>query len=310
MTPDPDFAAQVERVRHFNRFYTRQIGVLQGKWLESRFSLTEARVLYELSRRERATASDIVEELGIDRGYLSRIVAKFAEDGLISRRRGAKDGRQVQLALTPKGRRDFAPLDRRSNDQVGGMLKKLTPAGRARVGEAMATIESIVAGNRPAVRQPVLRPHRPGDMGWVVARHGEIYAREYGWDSRIEALTADIVSAFLKNFDPARERCWIAELGGEPVGSVFLVRDSQDVARLRLLIVDPVARGHGIGRSLVDECIAFARQAGYRKITLWTHAVLTAARAIYKQTGFTLVEEWVHDEFGKPEASETWELEL
>ena len=302
-------AEQIGAVRRFNRFYTRQIGLLQDRLLHTRFSLTEARVLYELSRRDRLTASDIVAALQIDHGYLSRILRRFDAEGLILKTRAQDDGRQTLLSLTAKGRKAFAPVDRRSQDQVVQMLGKANTAQRKCIVAAMNEIEEILGDEKPR-RSFTLRPHRPGDMGWVVARHGTLYAKEYDWDSRIEALTAEIVANFLKKFDSAREKCWIAEIDGEPVGSVFLVRESDEVARLRLLIVDPQARGLGIGKRLVDECIAFARKAGYRKITLWTHGVLKAARGIYQQAGFRLTEQWVHDEFGKPEPSETWDLDL
>lgn len=304
----------VDAVRRFNRFYTRQIGLLQGRLFDSPFSLTQARVLYELAQRGSCTASDIAQELNLDHGYLSRMLRRFADDGLISKTTDKADARQSVLALAAKGRKAFARLDARSHREVETMLRPIPAAQRRRAIAAMGDIGAILDG-KPAPAPALnptwrLRTHRPGDMGFVVARHGTLYPAEYGWDSRIEALTAEIVAAFLKNFDPARERCWIAECDGEPVGSVFLVRETDAVARLRLLIVDPKARGLGIGRRLVEECIRFARAAGYVKITLWTHAVLTAARAIYAQAGFRLVEEWTHDEFGKTEASETWELEL
>lgn len=307
-------AQQVAAVRRFNRFYTRQLGLLRSRFFESRFSLSEARVLYEIAHREKCTASDIVAELDIDHGYLSRILTRFAADGLISKKRVQNDARQTLLSLTAKGRKVFAPLNRRSDIIVETMLQGVSGSERERVVAAMNAIESIV-GKKNVAHEEVrpaytLRTHRSGDMGWVVERHATLYGVEYGWDARIEALTAEIVAAFLKNFDPARERCWIAEIAGEPVGSVFLVKETDDVARLRLLIVDPKARGLGIGKRLVDECVTFARQAGYAKITLWTHVVLVSARRIYKGTGFRVVEEWVHDEFGKPEASESWDLIL
>lgn len=298
----------VDAVRRFNRFYTRQIGLLQDRLFDSPFSLTQARVLFEISQRGACTASDIAQELSLDHGYLSRTLRRFADDGLISRTTDKADARQSLLTLTAKGRRAFARLDARSHEEIEAMLRPVPAARRRRAIAAMDDIGAILGGKpAPAWR---LRTHRPGDMGFVVERHGTLYPAEYGWDSRIEALTAEIVAAFLKSFDPARERCWIAECDGETVGSVFLVRETDEVARLRLLIVDPKARGLGIGRRLVEECIAFARAAGYRKITLWTHAVLVAARAIYAQAGFRLVEEWTHDEFGKSEASETWEFSL
>ena len=265
-----------------------------------------------MSRRERCTASDLATELGLDHGYLSRILAGFAKEKLISRERSKEDGRQIVLSLTAKGRKAFAPIDERSQRDAGALLEKLSPEDQQRMVNAMSTIEALVGHDEKQTRSYSLRPHRPGDMGWVVARHGVLYGEEYGWDAGIEALTAEIVSNFLKNFDPAREQCWIAEIDGEPVGSVFIVKEPKkdDVARLRLLIVDPKARGLGIGHRLVEECIRFSREAGYKKITLWTHAVLKAARVIYQQHGFTLTEEWVHDDFGKPEPAETWDLKL
>ena len=304
------FDQRVAGVRRFNRFYTGQIGLLQDRWLQSPFSLTEARVLYEIASRARATASEIGRELKLDPGYLSRILRRFRQRGLVRKTPSEKDGRRAFLTLTARGRAAFAPLDRRSGEQVAAMLNKIPPAEQKRVVSAMANIETLIRKTSAKERSYVLRSHKTGDMGWVVARHGALYAAEYGWDSRIEALTAEIVSTFLKNFDPKREACWIAEIDGEPVGSVFLVRETDDVARLRLLIVEPQARGLGIGKRLVNDCVGFARRAGYTKITLWTHGVLTAARAIYQSVGFRLVDQWVHDEFGKPEASETWELEL
>lgn len=308
--PDTEFDRRIGAVRSFSRFYTRRIGLLQHRFLQSSFSLTQGRVLYEIAHGTRRTASDIVTSLGIDAGYLSRILRGFEERELITRKRASDDGRQAMLSLTAKGRLAYAALDKRSQDEVGGMLSELSDADQRRVVGAMNTIEGVMShqqGHMPAVS---LRPHRAGDMGWVVARHGTLYAQEYGWDSTIEAITAEIVAAFLKKHDPACERCWIAELDGEAVGSIFLMRERADVARIRLLIVDPKARGLGIGNRLVDECISFAKIAGYRRITLWTHAVLTAARAIYKQRGFQLVRQWVHEDFGKPLESETWELVL
>jgi DNA-binding MarR family transcriptional regulator/GNAT superfamily N-acetyltransferase len=307
--PDPDFEQRIGAVRRFSRFYTRRIGLLQDGLLETQYSLTQGRVLYELAHRKDCTATDIVAALGLDHGYLSRILRSFEQQGLVVKRRGKEDGRQWLLSLTAKGRKVFAALDRRSQNDVGEMLRNLSEADQTRVVVAMDTIEALIECD-PSKRGYTLRSPQPGDMGWVVSKHGSLYAKEYGWDSTIEAITADIVSAFLKNYDPKRERCWIAEKDGEPVGSVFLVRDGDDVARIRLLIVDPKARGLGIGRDLVTQSIAFARATGYRKITLWTHSVLTAARAIYQREGFALVKNWVHEDFGKPVESETWELVL
>jgi DNA-binding MarR family transcriptional regulator/GNAT superfamily N-acetyltransferase len=310
VVPDPAFEQRISAVRRFTRFYTRRVGVLDERLLNSQFSLTQARVLYELAHQGEATATSLVAALDIDHGYLSRILRGFAQSDLIERHRSKTDGRQIVLSLTAKGRKAFAALDERSQRETGRMLAHLTDAEQRRVVAAMETIERLVGRDAEAEPHYTLRAHKPGDMGWVVARHGALYAAEYGWSSHIEAITAGIVSDFLKNFDPARERCWIAEMDGEPVGSAFLVRETDEVARLRLLLVEPQARGLGLGRDLVERCIAFARQAGYRKITLWTHSVLTAARAIYKRAGFQLVEQWEHADFGKPEPSETWELTL
>lgn len=311
MIPDPAFEQRVGAVRRFSRFYTRRIGLLQDGLLETPYSLTQARVLYELAHQRDCTATDIAGALGIDHGYLSRILRNFEERGLIRRKRAKQDGRQMVLALTAKGQLAFGALDKRSQNDMGAMLRGLSEAEQERVIAAMGTIETLIERKpQAAPRRYTLRPHRAGDMGWIVAKHGELYAREYGWDSTIEAITAEIVGTFLKNFDPKRERCWIAESDGEPVGSVFLVRDSDEVARIRLLIVDPKARGLGIGRDLVDRSIAFAREAGYRRITLWTHAVLITARAIYERAGFKRTRNWVHEDFGKPVESETWELAL
>jgi DNA-binding MarR family transcriptional regulator/N-acetylglutamate synthase-like GNAT family acetyltransferase len=301
-------AQRLAAVRQFNRFYTQRIGVLQEGWGRSPFSLTEARVLYELLHRDQATASEIGNELGLDAGYLSRILRGFAARGLIAKARSRADGRQIHLTVTPRGRKAFAPLEAYSDAEVGKMLDPLAPPEQVRLVAAMQTVEQLLAGERSTGY--LLRPHRPGDMGWIVSRHGAIYAEEYGWDQRLEALVAEVVAAFLRNFDPERERCWIAERDGENLGSVMLVKDTARVARLRMLLVEPQARGLGIGARLVEECIRFARQAGYRKITLWTHSVLTAARHVYQHAGFQLVDRKAHDEFGKRLMGETWDLTL
>jgi DNA-binding MarR family transcriptional regulator/GNAT superfamily N-acetyltransferase len=300
----------VAAVRRFNRFYTQRIGVLQFGWGGSPFSLTEARVLYELSRRDELTASAIGQELGLDPGYLSRILRAFAARGLVAKARSRADGRQVLLTLTARGRKAFAPLEDYSNAEVDTMLRRLSAGERRRLIAAMHAIEELVDGGGKDSNAIRLRQHRPGDMGWIVSRHGALYAQEHGWDERLEALCADIVAAFLRNFDPVQERCWIAERDEEPLGTVMLVKETAQVARLRLLLVEPKARGLGLGLQLVEECIRFARQAGYRKITLWTHSVLTAARHVYRKTGFRLVDKKAHDEFGKRLVGETWELDL
>jgi DNA-binding MarR family transcriptional regulator/GNAT superfamily N-acetyltransferase len=307
---ESDFDRRVGAVRRFNRFWTRQIGVLQDGYLESPFSLTEVRVLYEFAHREETTASELSKELGLDAGYLSRILRGFEERGLIGKKSSEADGRRSILWLTEQGREAFAPLDTRSHEVVGAMLGGLSPAEQGRLVEAMHTIEGLL-GDQPERKVPyLLRPHQPGDMGWIVHRHGVLYAREYGWDERFEALVAEIVAEFIQQYDPKRERCWIAERNGEIVGSVFLVKQSEEVAKLRLLLVEPSARGLGIGRRLVQECVRFAKLTGYGKITLWTNDVLRAARRIYEEAGFRLVYEEPHHSFGHDLVGQTWELEL
>jgi DNA-binding MarR family transcriptional regulator/GNAT superfamily N-acetyltransferase len=265
--------------------------------------------LYELAHGDGLTATALADELGLDPGYLSRILRRFADAGLITRTRSATDGRQSLLVLTPKGRKAFAPLDRRSQQEVAAMLKPLAAPTQERVVAAMKTVETLLGDGQS--KEPCrLRPHRPGDMGFVIASHGALYAQEYGWDISFEALVAEIAAQFVKSCDPAREHCWIAELDGEPVGSVFLVRASDEVAKLRLLIVTPQARGLGIGKRLVGECTAFARARGYKSMTLWTQSILTAARAIYQVAGFRLVREEPHHSFGVDLVGETWELAL
>jgi DNA-binding MarR family transcriptional regulator/GNAT superfamily N-acetyltransferase len=301
---------QIEAVRHFNRFYTRKIGVLEEGLLKSPFSLTEVRVLYELAHREKPSAAEIGKELGLDAGYLSRILRGFEGRGLIEKEPSAADARQSLLRLTGRGREAFAPLDERAREEVGAMLGGLTAAGRRRLAEAMGTIERLLGGRTGPAAPYLLRPPRPGDLGWVVYRHGASYDEEYGWGERFEALVAEIVARFVRTFDPKRERCWIAERDGENVGSVFLVRESDEVAKLRLLLVEPAARGLGIGGRLVQECLRFARRAGYRTVTLWTNDVLHAARRIYQAAGFRLVREEPHDHFGKGLVGQTWELAL
>ena len=300
--------ARVQAVRHFNRFYTRHIGVLHEHLLKSDYSLTEVRVLYELAHREAPTASELMNDLGLDRGYLSRLLAGFEKRGLIMREASAEDGRQSQIRLTAKGRAAFAPLDAASDREVLAMLQRLPDAEQAALVETLHRIESLLGGKAPGAYS--LRHHRPGDMGWVVQRHGELYWQEYAWDERFEALVADITARFVQNFDERRERCWIAERDGERLGCVFLVKGSDEEARLRLLLVDPRARGLGLGKRLVEECVAFARSAGYRKIGLWTNSVLDAARHIYRQQGFQMVREETHHSFGQDLIGETWELEL
>lgn len=310
---DAAFHARVQAVRRFNRFYTRQIGVLADGLLHSPFSLAEVRVLYELAHRENPLASSIARDLGLDAGYLSRILRDFAKRGFVTKKRSASDRRQSPLWLTALGRKTFLPLDRRATEQVGDMLRALPASGQARVIAAMGTLESILASpkeNKSDSPVYILRAHRPGDMGWVVHRHGVLYSQEHGYNGEFEALVAIIAGEFIQNFDSKRERCWIAEHEGEMVGSVFLVKQSKRVAKLRLLLVEPNARGLGIGHRLVEECVRFAREAGYEKITLWTQSHLDAARSIYKRAGFRLVHEEPHHSFGLDLVAETWELDL
>lgn len=301
--------ARISAVRAFNRFYTRQLGLLGQRLLESPFSLSEARVLYELSRRDSVAAKEIGAELDLDPGYLSRIVQKFADEGLISRKPLPEDRRQQQLKLTAKGRQAFARLDRSSQEEVARTLRRMSEGEQRRLTAAMATVENLLGSPSPRA-SATLREPRPGDMGWVVQSHGERYAGEYGFDSSFEALVAEIAAQFLRSFDASRERCWIAELDGAPVGSVFLVRHDDEIAKLRLLLVEPAGRGLGLGKRLVGECIGFARACGYRKITLWTQSILTAARKIYQDAGFVLVASEPHRSFGQNLIGETWEMRL
>jgi DNA-binding MarR family transcriptional regulator/ribosomal protein S18 acetylase RimI-like enzyme len=305
-----DSGDQIAAVRAFNRFYTRKLGVLDQQLLKSSFSLSEARVLYELAHRQEPAAKEIGIELGLDPGYLSRIIQNFDEKGLITRTALPADRRQYRLGLTAKGRQAFAKLDRSSHDEVAGLLAALPAGDSRRLVEAMATIERLLDASRDSPAPAILRGHGPGDMGWVVQSHGALYSSEYGFDSAFEALVAEIAAKFLGSFDASRERCWIAELDGAPVGSVFLVRHSDEVAKLRLLLVDPAGRGHGLGKRLVTECIAFARACGYRKIALWTQSILVAARKIYQDAGFVLGACEPHRSFGRSLIGETWELGL
>jgi DNA-binding MarR family transcriptional regulator/predicted GNAT family N-acyltransferase len=301
---------QVAAVRAFNRFYTRKLGVLDQHLMNSPFSLSEARVLYELAHRDDPAAKEIGGELGLDPGYLSRIMQKLDESGLITRKPLPSDRRQYRLGLTTKGRQVFAKLDRSSHDEVAAMLAQLDAGDQAALIHAMATIARALepqAGARPAF---LLRSHRPGDIGWVVSRHGAIYAQEFGWDIGFEALVAEIGAQFIKSYDPSREHCWIAEVDGEPVGSIFLVKSSDEVAKLRLLLLEKKARGLGIGRALTDQCIRFARETGYKTITLWTQSILVAARGIYQRAGFRRVAEEPHHSFGVDLVGETWEMKL
>jgi DNA-binding MarR family transcriptional regulator/GNAT superfamily N-acetyltransferase len=299
----------IAAVRRFNRFYTRQIGVLQEGLLSSPYSLTEVRILYELAHRQRTSAAEIAKELVLDKGYLSRLLVGLKQRRLISSKASDADRRESVLSLTRKGQKVFAALDSRSSEEVGAMLGSLPAADQKRLLQSMRSIETLLG--EPGQQSPyLLRSHQPGDLGWVVHLHGRLYAREYGFDARFEALVANIVASFVEHYDSRREQCWIAESSDEIVGSVFLVAHSKTVAKLRLLLVDPKARGLGIGRRLVDECVGFARKAGYRKVTLWTQSILLGARHIYEQAGFRLVREEPHQSFGCELIGETWELKL
>lgn len=306
--PSPVPAAQVQALRGFNRFYTRRIGVLDP-YLGGDLSLTEVRVLYELAHLDQPTASELGRELGLDAGYLSRILRRFEQRGWLERSPSPADARQSLLRLTAAGREAFAPLQQRSHDEATDMLAPLPPAQRESVIGAMATLQRALGGSAPS-RTVVLRDPRPGDLGWVVQQHGEVYAREYGYTSEFEALVADVAAGYLRKFDPAWEKGWIAELDGERVGSVFVVRKSATVAQLRLLIVSAHARGLGLGGRLVDECIAFARARGYRKMVLWTNGQLAAARAIYAARGFVPVSSEPLHAYGQALVGETWALRL
>jgi DNA-binding MarR family transcriptional regulator/GNAT superfamily N-acetyltransferase len=303
-------AMQVDAVRRFSRFYTRRVGALRAGLLGSPYPLPEARLLYELGSRGTCSASDLGRELDLDAGYLSRLLQSLRRRGLLAARRAADDARRSELSLTARGRKAYAQLDSRSREEAAGMLGGLAGGERERLVGAMKTVESLLEKKPAAKGEVSLRGHRPGDIGWVVSRHGALYAAEYGWDERFEALVAEIAAKFIQQFDPARERCWIAEMDGEPAGCVFLVEESSITAKLRLLIVEPRARGHGLGRRLVRECIAFARDKGYRRLVLWTQSNLAAARAIYKSEGFRLSKTEKHAAFGVKLTGEYWELRL
>jgi len=301
---------QITAVRAFNRFYTRKLGVLDQHLGQSPFSLSEARVLYELAHRDDLAAKEIGIELGLDPGYLSRIVQSFDEKGLITRRPLPADRRQYQLSLTAKGRQTFAKLNLSSQNEVAAMLAQLSAGDATRLTQAMATIEAVLDPRRSQPAAFMLRSHRVGDMGWVISRQAAAYAADYNWDISYEALVAEICAQFIKNYDAAREHCWIAEVGGEPVGSIFLVKATDAIAKLRLLQVEKKARGLGVGRALVEQCIQGARERGYSKMTLWTQSILLAARGIYQNAGFKLVKEEKHHSFGADLVGETWELDL
>jgi DNA-binding MarR family transcriptional regulator/GNAT superfamily N-acetyltransferase len=304
--------AQIDALRHFSRTYTQVIGTLNEGMLSSEFSLAEARVIYELAMSSEPTAKAIAQTLTMDQGYLSRILTRLEKSGLVGRKTSNEDARSSDLRLTRKGRVAFERLNALSNQQARSILEPLAPSERTRLVASMAAIEDLICGDPRNSRACVLRPHRPGDMGWIVHREAELYAEQFGWDETFEALAARIVADFITNFDARRERCWIAELRGEPVGHIVLVRhpDQTDTAKLRLLLVEPCARGKGVGRLLVDECLRFAKSVGYRRITLWTQSILVAAHRIYTAAGFRLVREEPHRSFGKDLIGQTWELDL
>lgn len=309
-SPPAALEQRIASARLFNRFYTRRIGILNESLYRSSFSLTEVRVLYELARRDNLTATDLGNGLGLDAGYLSRILRSFEKRAMLKRTSSPKDRRQSLLTLTRKGQAAFAPLDARSHQEVGAMLKALPEPDQDRLITAMNTIEKILEAPAEAKTPYLLRPPQPGDMGWIVHRHGVLYAQEYGYDEHFEALVAEIVAKFVQRHDSKRERCWIAEKDGKIVGSIFLAKKSNAVAKLRLLYVEPEARGLGIGKRLVEECVRFARQCGYKKMLLWTQSELTAARRIYQKAGFKLVGKEPHHSFSKKLVAETWELAL
>ena len=301
---------RVGAVRRFNRFYTRKIGVLREGAYRSPFSLTQVRLLYELAHRDRPTATELGRDLGLDAGYLSRILRGFEKRGLVAKTRSSSDGRRSHLALTAQGKKAFAPLDARSHDEVAVLLAGLSGSEQGRLVGAMQTVEQLLGERDARPSSYVMRAPQPGDLGWVVQRHGALYAREYGYDEEFEGLVAEIVARFVRRYDAKRERCWIAERDGDLVGCVLLVKKSRTDAQLRLLLVEPAARGAGLGTRLVGECVRFARQVGYRKLVLWTQSELEAARRVYEAAGFRVTRTERHHSFGKALVAEIWELVL
>src|SRR5579863_1424712 len=311
-TLDPDLQSNVAAFRRFNRLYTRYIGVLDEEWQKGGYSLAEARVLYEVATRQAPTAKEIGMALGMDPAYLSRILRGFEKGSVLKRAASKSDAGAAHLTLTRKGKSEFQKLNALSEGQARGILQGLPPTGQASLISAMSTIERQLMPDAREKCKIVLRPHRPGDMGWVVYREGALYAQEYGFDETFEALVAQIVADFLPEFDPKRERCWIAEVNGQNVGHIFLVKHPTEpsTAKLRLLLVEPSARGVKLGTALVNECVSFARAVGYKKITLWTQSILVSARHLYQKAGFHLVEEKANFQFGKNLTSQTWDLDL
>ena len=303
-TPD------VDAVRRFNRFYTRRIGLLERGFLQSDFSLTEVRLLYELSRRDPVSSAGLARDLGIDTGYLSRMVRRLTAAGIVAGQASASDRRQTLLSLSAKGRKVFGRIEGRQVEDVQALLSPLAESARRQLAASMRTIETLIGDVEGAGEAYVLRPPGPGDLGWIVHRQGRLYHEEYGWDVTFEALLARIVAEYVERHDGRKDACWIAERRHEVVGSVFCIKKSATVARLRMLYVEPGCRGLGIGTRLVEECIGFARRAGYKRMTLWTNDVLTAARAIYEKAGFELVTEEPHHSYGQDLVAQTWERDL
>ncbi|HJV15806.1 MAG TPA: helix-turn-helix domain-containing GNAT family N-acetyltransferase [Bacillales bacterium] len=303
---------RINAVRHFNRFMTRQIGALREGLLHSPYSLTESRILFEIANHDNLTASNLIHELGLDAGYVSRILARFEEKGLVYKERSTTDARQRILKLTSEGVNAFSQLNERSYKEIAELLGELSESEQQQLISAMTTVEGLLSKkkNLKFSGPYFLRQHEPGDMGWVVQQHGILYSKEYGWGESFEALVSQIVADFINNFNPKRERCWIAEMNGKMVGSIFVVEGNEDTAKLRLLIVDPMARGLGLGSQLVEECIQFSRRVGYKKLVLWTNSVLKEARHIYQKKGFKLINEEKHHSFGQDLVGETWELLL
>ncbi len=310
MTTRKDVSKRVDAVRHFNRFYTGRIGVVTNRYLETPFSLAEARVIFELFFHGKMTATELGAELSLDAGYLSRILQGFDKRNLLRRQRSETDARRMMLSLTEEGQEAFTLLNEHSYRGIKEILKPIPFDNQQRLIKAMETIESLLAPPAPHKRPYLLRLHQPGDMGWVIRQHGLLYHNEYDWDIQFEALVAEIAGNFVRDYNPKRERCWIAEKDGENIGSVFLVQYSKTIAKLRMLIVTPNARGLGVGTRLVEECIRFARQTGYKKIRLWTVSILIAARKIYENAGFQLIKEEQNHSFGQDLVDETWELKL
>ncbi|UCE20457.1 MAG: MarR family transcriptional regulator [Gemmatimonadota bacterium] len=309
MVEDP-LCESIEKVRKFNRFYTKRIGLLEQGLLKTRYPLTQARIIFELAQHEQTTARDLVSALSIDPGYLSRILSIFEKDGLIQKTPSKSDNRQRVLKLTAKGRKSFHVLNNRSSQEVKGLLQSLSGEDQHRLIHAMRTITDVLETESKPTMSYLLRRHKPGDIGWMVHRHGVLYAEEYGFDETFEALAAEILARFIQDHDPKQERIWIAESAGERIGSVMIVDGGNRVAKLRLLLVEPKVRGQGIGQQLIKECVDFSKRNGYGKITLWTQSILKEARHLYSKAGFKLVEEKPHTSFGHDLVAETWELEL